>query len=100
MATAVGVSFTDAIQYFSVSAIASRWQCSTDKVSRMLEKFRGETGFLDLGSGEDVRKHKRKYAIVRIHPTLLAKSRPIAAVAAYENVLHPACVLQQGPKKH
>ena len=34
MATAVGVSFMDAIQYFSVSAIASRCQCSADRVSR------------------------------------------------------------------
>jgi hypothetical protein len=67
------MAILDAIQYFSVSAIAERWQCSTDKAARMLENFRGEEGFLDLGSGEDVRKHKRRYSIIRIHPTLLQK---------------------------
>ena len=66
-------STMDALQYFSVSAIATRWQCSTDKVARMLERFRAETGFLDLGSGENVRKHKRRYSIIRIHPTLLQR---------------------------
>ena len=64
MAAAIAVSeSSDALRYFSVATIAARWQCSTDKVARMLARFRGETGFLDLGSGEDVRKHKRRYSI-------------------------------------
>jgi hypothetical protein len=63
----------DALQYFSVSAIAERWQCSTDKAARMLENFRGEQGFLDLGSAGNLKKHTRKYSIIRVHPELLAK---------------------------
>ena len=41
--------------------------------SRVLEQYRGKSGFMDLGSGENVRKRKRKYAIIRIHPTLLTE---------------------------
>jgi hypothetical protein len=59
--------------YFSPSAIATRWDCSTDKVSRILEAYRGNTGFMDLGSPESVRARKRRYSIIRIHPDLLAR---------------------------
>lgn len=59
--------------YLSPSVIATRWACSTDKVSRILEAYRGRPGFLDLGSPEDVRGRKRRYSIVRIHPDLLAR---------------------------
>jgi hypothetical protein len=59
--------------YFSPSAIATRWDCSVDKVAKMLEKFRGQAGFMDLGSPEDVRRRKRRYSIIRIHPDLLAR---------------------------
>ena len=59
--------------YFSPSVIATRWACSTDKVSRILEAYRGNTGFIDLGSPESVRARKRRYSIVRIHRDLLAQ---------------------------
>jgi len=59
------------LQYFSVHTISERWGCSETKVSRILEKFRGRTGFPDLGAPENVRLHKRRHAIVRIHPSLL-----------------------------
>jgi hypothetical protein len=59
--------------YWSVSRIAQRLDCSTDKATRLLEQYRGQEGFLDLGSPEDVRKHKRRYSIIRVHPTLLQK---------------------------
>jgi hypothetical protein len=59
--------------YFSPSAIATRWACSIDKVSRILEAYRGNTGFMDLGSPESVRARKRRYSIIRIHPDLLAR---------------------------
>ena len=61
----------EAVQFFSVAAVAERWGVSEDKAARVLEKFRGRTGFLDLGHGENVRKRKRRYSIIRIHPTLL-----------------------------
>ena len=57
--------------YFSTSAIAERWCCSANKVISVLEGHRGEKGFMDLGVAEDTRRHTRKYAIIRIHPTLL-----------------------------
>lgn len=57
--------------YFSTSAIAERWGCSPDKVTSVLEGHRGEKGFMDLGSPENLKTHKRRYSIVRIHPTLL-----------------------------
>jgi hypothetical protein len=72
LATTLGASTSD-VQFFSVSAIASRWAVSEDTVARRLEQFRGEQGFLDLGTPEDVKKHKRRYSVVRIHPTLLEK---------------------------
>ena len=59
--------------YFSPSAIAARWDCSVDKVSRILESYRGKEGFMDLGSPEDVRGRKRRYSILRIHPDLLVR---------------------------
>ncbi len=59
--------------YLSADSIATRWSCSVDKVSRVLEGYRGESGFMDLGSREDVRKHKRRYSIYRIHPKLLTR---------------------------
>jgi hypothetical protein len=61
------------IVYLSVDAVARRRSCSWDKASRELEKHRGQSGFMDLGSPEDVRRKKRKFAIIRIHPALLAK---------------------------
>jgi hypothetical protein len=59
--------------FSSAETIAKRWGCSVDKVSRMLEQHRGEPGFMDIGARENVRTHKRRYAIYRIHPTLLTK---------------------------
>lgn len=59
--------------YYSPAAIAERWRCSVDKVSRVLEAYRGKDGFMDLGSPEDVRRRKRRYSIIRIHPNLLAQ---------------------------
>jgi hypothetical protein len=56
------------IQFYSVSRIAERWGFSEAKTSQVLEKYRGRTGFLDFGPQ---RKRKRKYAIIRIHPSLL-----------------------------
>jgi hypothetical protein len=38
-----------------------------------VEAYRGQSGFLDLGHAENVRKRKRKYSIIRIHKTLLAR---------------------------
>jgi hypothetical protein len=57
------------IQYFSVSKVALRWGCSDDKAGRILEQYRGKSGFMDLGSGGS--RRKRKYAIIRIAPSLL-----------------------------
>jgi hypothetical protein len=56
---------------YSPDILAERWGCSTDKVNRVLEGYRGESGFMDLGNPEDVRAHKRRYSIIRIHPDLL-----------------------------
>lgn len=58
------------IQFLSVAAIAQRWGCSEDKAARVLKKYRGRSGFMDLGSG-NARRRKRRYSIVRIHPSLL-----------------------------
>ena len=57
--------------YFSTSAIAERWCCSANKVISILEGHRGEKGFMDLGSLENLKTHKRRYSIIRVHPTLL-----------------------------
>ena len=57
--------------YWSVKRIAERWNCSDDKILRELEKYRGRDGFMDLGSPGS--RYTRKYAIPRIHPTLLAE---------------------------
>jgi hypothetical protein len=57
------------VEFYSVSKIAKRWGFSEDKVSRVLEKFRGRNGFIDFGPKD--RRRKRKYAIIRIHPALL-----------------------------
>ena len=54
--------------YFSVESIAKRWDCSKDKVSRIVKKYRGRAGFMDLAI---TTKRKRKYAILRIHPARL-----------------------------
>jgi hypothetical protein len=59
------------VVYFSVSAIAERWCCSANKVISILEGHRGEKGFMDLGSPENLKTHKRRYSILRIHPSLL-----------------------------
>jgi hypothetical protein len=40
----------DFIQYYTVATLAERWAVSKDKVTRVLEKWRGKPGFLDLGS--------------------------------------------------
>jgi hypothetical protein len=60
----------DELVYYNVSRIAKRWACSEDKVSRVLEKYRGRAGFMDLAGGTLVRR-KRRYSIIRIHPSLL-----------------------------
>lgn len=76
MATSIGVSeSSDAAStyYMSVATIASHWACSADTASRRIEKYRGQSGFLDLGSAGDLRRHKRRYAIVRISRELLKK---------------------------
>jgi hypothetical protein len=62
---------TQEIQYYSVGTIATRWAVSEDKASRVLEKYRGKQGFMDLGSVGNPRRRKRRYAIIRIHPSLL-----------------------------
>jgi hypothetical protein len=59
--------------FYSVAQIAARWGTSDDTVRRVLEKYRGQTGFMELGWPEDIRKHKRKYSIPRIHSTLLLR---------------------------
>jgi hypothetical protein len=61
------------IVFYSTSAIATRWNCSANKVISVLEGHRGEKGFMDLGSPENLRTHKRRYSIIRVHPALLAK---------------------------
>jgi hypothetical protein len=60
---------TDHSFYWKVSAIAKRWDFSEAKTSQVLERYRGRTGFMDFGPQN--RKRKRKYAILRIHPSLL-----------------------------
>jgi hypothetical protein len=57
--------------FWTMKMIAERWNCSEDKVGRELEKYRGRDGFMDLGSHGS--RYTRKYAIPRIHPTLLAE---------------------------
>jgi hypothetical protein len=58
--------------YYNVAGIAKRWNCSPGKVSKVLERFRGRRGFMDLAGGALLRRRsKRRYSIVRIHPTLL-----------------------------
>jgi hypothetical protein len=64
---------TTPVVFFSVAAISQRWGVGLDKTARVLEPYRGRVGFLDLGSPENVRTHKRRYSIVKIHPTLLAQ---------------------------
>jgi hypothetical protein len=61
----------ETLTYFTPTAIAERWSVSTDTVLRRLEKYRGRTGFMDLGIGYSVRRRKRRYSIIRVHPTLL-----------------------------
>jgi hypothetical protein len=55
-------------EYYSVSSIAERWGCSVDKASRVVSKFRGRAGFLDLASKK---RNRRKYSIIRVHRSLL-----------------------------
>lgn len=57
--------------FHSVQDLATRWGCSTDKVARELEKYRGRSGFLDLGVPQ--RRYRRKKSILRIHPDLLVQ---------------------------
>jgi len=57
--------------FYSVARIAKRWGLSEDKVTRVVEKYRDHPGLKDWGSLENVRKRKRRYSIIRIHPTLL-----------------------------
>ena len=57
--------------YYSVKRIAERWDLSEDKVSRDLELYRGRDGFMDRGSPGS--RFRRKRALIRIHPTLLAQ---------------------------
>jgi hypothetical protein len=59
----------DTLKYFFVSTIAERWAVSDKKAARILEQFRGQSGFLDLGAPD--RLHRRKYSILRISPALL-----------------------------
>jgi hypothetical protein len=55
--------------YQSVQMIAKKWECSEDKVLRVLEKYRGCAGFMDLGS--EGSRYRRKKSMLRIHPNLL-----------------------------
>lgn len=41
--------------YYSTPAIAERWACSQNKVISVLEGHRGEKGFMDLGSPENLK---------------------------------------------
>jgi hypothetical protein len=60
--------------FFSVDAVAQRWSLSTDKTARLLEKYRGADGFHDFGRPDrDIKRHVRKYSIIRVSPELLAK---------------------------
>lgn len=62
------------VSFLSVAAIATRWSLSTDKVSKILERYRGQQGFLDFGRpGRDLKKHLRKYSVIRVSPELLAR---------------------------
>jgi hypothetical protein len=56
-------------QLFTVSQIAERWQCDSEKVTKI---FSGVPGVLDLGTPPDVRKRKRAYRILRIPVQVLA----------------------------
>jgi hypothetical protein len=58
---------------YSVEMLAERWAFSTDKTSRILEKYRGERGFTDWGAPENVRTHKRRFSIIRITSALLQR---------------------------
>jgi hypothetical protein len=59
--------------FYTVKKIAARWDVSTDTVSRRLERYRGEPGFKDWGTPADLKRHKRRYRILRIHADLLQK---------------------------
>lgn len=50
-------------QLYTVAQIAERWQCDSEKVSRI---FTNVPGVLDIGTPADVRKRKRAYRILRI----------------------------------
>jgi hypothetical protein len=56
-------------QLFTVSQIAERWQCDSEKVSKI---FASVPGVLDLGTPADVRKRKKAYRILRIPAQVLA----------------------------
>ena len=56
-------------EYLSAAKIAQRWGVSPKMVQRILESHRGENGFIDLGRPE--RRFTRRYAIIRIAPSLL-----------------------------
>jgi hypothetical protein len=58
---------------WSVEMLAERWAFSTDKTSRVLEGYRGQPGFSDFGSAENVRTHKRRFSIIRITSALLQR---------------------------
>jgi hypothetical protein len=42
--------------WFSVTTIALKRSCSTDKVFRTVERYRGRDGFLDLGTKADQKR--------------------------------------------
>jgi len=68
------VSLTDEHEFQPISKLAKRWGVSEDKAASMVEPYRGRSGLLDLGfpaERDSKRKVTRKYAIVRIHPSLL-----------------------------
>ena len=56
--------------FYTVQQIAERWQCDAEKVSRI---FQNDPGVMDIGSPADKRKRKRKYRILRISATALAR---------------------------
>jgi hypothetical protein len=61
----------DPAAWLSVSKIALKWGCSTDKVFRAIEAYRNRRGFLDLGTPADLKKHTRRSSFIRISPELL-----------------------------
>jgi hypothetical protein len=57
----------------TMTELARQWRCSPNKARRLAEPFRGQLGFMETGTHEDVRKHRRKYSIVTISHALQTK---------------------------